>query len=197
MNLLALCWMQETAANMTVSEQMFFPIRELSTYQAAMKIHCGRPRTVRFASGLQVDHQGQGDKPRSHVPWLHAFFFVGRRLCQHTSGELSSSAMALVRAWCRPHSFLLRGPGCMKTSQVFHVELLDKEGLTRALGGFYSSLACVSKGGEIRASFFNEAAEKLYDLMEARFWLRVRRLSSHRPLRHRSELDSRWASASR
>ena len=32
--------------------------------------------------------------------------------------------------------------------QVFHVELLDAE------------------GGEIRASFFNEAAEKFYDLME-------------------------------
>ena len=33
--------------------------------------------------------------------------------------------------------------------KVFHVELLDAE------------------GGEIRASFFNEAAEKLYSVMEA------------------------------
>jgi len=77
---------------MTVQEETFFPIRELSTYQGTKWTIKGRVTT----RGTMRDFK------------------------QRNGGE----------------------------GKVFHVELLDAE------------------GGEIRASFFNEAAEKLYSVME-------------------------------
>lgn len=76
-----------------VQEEVFFPIRELSTYQGAKWTIKGRV-TMRAPMRGFKKRDGNGD------------------------------------------------------GKVFHVELLDAE------------------GGEIRASFFNEAAEKFFDLME-------------------------------